>query len=379
MTPTPWKKSPAYPNSSYLDSWTSNITKDGFFVAFVYGHTKEEADTNAQMIITSVNNFNSMQAALNSIASTTITNTALQSAKSIAASALDIKAEPIPLFTNTYWCTKKPLVELPNSNELVKELVNQTTWGGKAWINYYEYSTPLYFVNSSTPKYPLQIIQNGKPLGGLKLYEECIKGVPIPSNAVPAAGNDKTITIIDVDTKKLYDFWLFENNNGNYQAAWGGILNNVDTDGTMPMPGGERWGATATGLPAIAGTILYSELEKGVIPHALAFAIPKCKNISVAPATGNDGQVDGLIPQGTKFQFPKDIEINPTWAPIMKMMVTAVRDYGMYLRDTSYAVNFYAEDVSQYKDKPYWFFFGEMQIWDLMPQFPWNKLKAVNF
>ena len=50
------------------------------------------------------------------------------------------------------------------------------------------------------------------------------------------------------------------------------------------------WGSTATSLPAIAGTMMISELKSGVIPHALAMNIPWAKPKTYSwPAQRSDG------------------------------------------------------------------------------------------
>ena len=48
--------------------------------------------------------------------------------------------------------------------------------------------------------------------------------------------------------------------------------------------------------------------------------------------------------------FKKDIFIDPALTPLTKMLIVAVRDHGMILRDTTQAngVAFYAEDTTQF-------------------------------
>ncbi len=271
-----------------------------------------------------------------------------------------------------------------NSTNLVKNLIYNTTLAAP-WINTKGYTTTYYTVNSSTLKVPVAIVKNGVRLTWSKLYQDSMKGVPVPAGALASAGTDAQITIYDVTTDTLYEYWRFKKVDGKWQAAWGGILKNASTSaGIMPTVinssgGKEYWGATATGLPVIAGTILPKELKAGVIPHALAFAIPYPKTTFVWPATRSDGSSTSpnAIPEGMRFRFPANIYIDPNWTPIMRMMVIAVRDYGMILRDKAGAATFYAQDWSTYSQNPYTPYYGGRASWNIMPQFPWSKLRAV--
>ncbi len=274
-----------------------------------------------------------------------------------------------------------------NSYTIVSHLVAQTKIAAP-WFNTAKYSTPYYIVDSSvTPKVSVSIVKNGVTMSYTKLHTESIKGVPIPAGAVPAAGTDGHITIYDKATDKLYEYWQLKNVNGKWQASWGGILANASTsNGVMPTVtnaagGKEAWGATATGLSAIGGTIFLKDLKAGKIPHALALAIPYLtKGMFKSPATRTDGYITGgnSIPAGTRFKFPASVYIDPSWSPLMKMMVTAIRDYGVVLRDTAGAVTFFGEDPKQYgSGDPYAAYYGGQPKWSVMTQFPWSKLQVI--
>ncbi|MBI4432328.1 MAG: hypothetical protein HY592_02455 [Candidatus Omnitrophica bacterium] len=300
------------------------------------------------------------------------------------------KTIPDMLFSDTsFWKTHLTDNEQIHSNSAnyVNELIAQTQLQWGTWINTNRYSTPLYIVDSSTQRVPVSIVQNGVTLTWTVLHVETQKGVPIPVNALPAAGTDGHITIYDKSTDTLYEFWKFQNVNGQWQANWGGIIENASqSNGVMPIKinangSKEYWGATASGLPAIGGTMLLEELAAGVIEHALAFAIPTPKaGVFVDPANRTDGTstVANAIPEGMTFRFPADTQIDPNWTPMMKMMVTAVRDYGMILRDRAGAVVFYGEDWTQYgSTNPYTQYYGGKSLTDVMKEFPWDKLQVV--
>lgn len=301
---------------------------------------------------------------------------------------------PKMLFDKTsFWNTQliNPFIS-PKSKEFVTEFTRNWNLAGP-WINTNRYSTPLYIVDGSTPRVPVTIIKAGIPLTTTNLYKECEKGVPIPVGTIPAAGTDGTCTIWDKQNDIIYEFWQLKSvptakNPTGWQATWGAIIHGVSYNegiiATVKNSAGglEYQGATATSLPAIAGTMLLEELSSGIIQHALAFAIVEpIRVVFKWPALRTDGW--GINPlcmaEGQRFTFPKDISINPNWCPMIKMMVTAIRDYGMVLRDRAGSVVFFGEDPTQYKlpTDPYKQYYGGKELWDVMKQFPIDSLQAL--
>lgn len=287
--------------------------------------------------------------------------------------------------TSSFWNTKNHTSVHSNSWGLVQELLRQTRLAAP-WLNTNMYSTPLYIVNSSTPKVPVSIVSGGRTMSWTKLHVDSMKGVPIPSNAVAAGGTDGHITIWDTSTNKLYEYWQLKKNwSGKWQASWGGIIENAsNSSGVMPIVknsqgGTEYWGATGSGLAAIGGTILIKELKAGRIPHALAMAIPYAKYGFVAPANRSDGglRTTNAIAEGTRFKLPSWTTIDSSWPPILKMIVTAARDYGIIVRDQAGAVTLYAEDSRQYGSSPYPAYYGGLALDKVMAKFPWSKLQVT--
>lgn len=276
-----------------------------------------------------------------------------------------------------------------NSDELVADLIAQTKISLKPTINYKQYTTPFYIVDDTIVRVPVTV--TGKT--GSTLHKEFQKGVPIPANAVASAPSegDCHLTVFHQPSGKLWEFYKFKRSStGQCSCSWGGIIEDVKKSNGVVQPmmnaSGkmELTGASATSLPVCGGMIFLKELKAWQIPHMLAMAIPNPAPTFIAPALRTDGNTStskGKIPAGQIFKFPQDIVLDPKWVPIITMMVVAGRDYGMIVRDKSGCVNFYAEDVRQYgfKTDPYLEFFDSKPIADVMKQFPWSKLKAVNF
>jgi hypothetical protein len=287
--------------------------------------------------------------------------------------------------TTSFWNTKGHTTVKAISAGMVAELVRQTKMA-TPWMNTTMYSTPFYVVNSSTPKVPVAIVKNGSTMTWTKLHVDSMKGVPIPAGAMAAGGTDGHITVWDTSTNKLYEYWqLKKNSAGKWQASWGGIIENAsNSNGVMPIVknaagGAEYWGATGSGLAAIGGTILVKELKAGRIPHALAMAIPYAARGYVSPANRGDGGATGTyaIPEGSRFKLPASTYIDPAWPPMLKMIVTAARDYGIIVRDQAGAVTLFGEDPKQYGSNPFTSYYGGMQLGTMMGKFPWSKLQVT--
>ena len=88
---------------------------------------------------------------------------------------------------------------------------------------------------------------------------------------------------------------------------------------------GEHVGERATGLCGIGGLTLRSELQAGVIPHALSFspeAYSVKKGYPVWPGLQSDGaSTNANAPrEGQRLALPIDTVIDKTWPPILKML-----------------------------------------------------------
>ncbi len=378
-----------YTQTSYL----SNQTKSASLVRALRANTTllNKFNTKYQCVITAAGKTTDFQRDIlfGIVKSSTYSQTTFLNTLNGGTTVPTVPVSTGTLFSSTSFWNQKTVQSRTthwNSANFAAAIVADTKLASP-WIDTGPYSTPYYKVTSSTAKKPVYIVQNGVTLTYTALNAETSKGVPIPSNLAAASGTDGHVTIYDTSTDTLYEFWQMKYVNGRWQATWGGVLKNASTSkGVMPTVtnssgGKEYWGATATGLPVVAGTVLLKELQSGVIPHALAFAMINPGNKFVPPATRSDGpsSSSNAPPEGTTFRLPANTYIDPSWSPAIRMIAVAARDYGVVLRDTAGAVKFYMEDATQYGGSgvydPY---FGGLELWDVVKQFPWSKLQAVN-
>lgn len=252
---------------------------------------------------------------------------------------------------------------------------------GATGINITRYSLPNYEAKITDPLVTVVDVAHGNLTVQIR----------VPANAVPAAGTDSNMAILQPDGW-LYDLWV---------ARWNGTAR-IDTqrlgrcriDGTgcgpavrfngQLVPAGIR----AAGCSWLGGMIRKHEIDAGVIPHALALSLPgKWLRYDpppmygegsgehlwgergettgpvgygnyrgyVAPATEQDHgsawgdyTIGAGIPMGTRFVLPKTFDIS-TLNPQARMMAKAAQDYGVFIIDktdkTTWSM-FYAEPAA---------------------------------
>jgi hypothetical protein len=258
------------------------------------------------------------------------------------------------------------------STGLVAELGRQVAGYG-SWINTTQYSVPVYTVPRTQPTVNVKLDVTNPAL------QQGFSAVPLPANAQPAKGSDGHLTVHQPGTDRLWEFWrLAKYADGSWHARWGGAMTGVATNpGYFPSP----YGATATSLPLLGGLIRIDELRAGVIPHALALAIPEPKaSVFTWPAQRTDGTSTNpaAIPEGTRFRLDPGVNVDALpLLPAGKAIARAAQRYGMIVRDRAGAVTLYAEDPTPTGSNPYPALFGVKYADQLLKNFPWSRLQVV--
>jgi hypothetical protein len=250
-------------------------------------------------------------------------------------------------------------------------------------------TSPLYTVPADQASVRVQL--DDPTQWWRKRLQQAFDAVPIPDDAVPADSPDAHLTVWQPATDRLWEFFRARKLADGWHAAWGGAIKNVSSspgyydENSWPGLSGPHWGATATSLPVIAGTMLIDELQSGEIPHALALNIPWAKpDIYAWPAQRSDGRSTdpNAIPEGARFRLDPALDIDKLNLPPMTHMIAkAVQRYGMIVRDqTGQAVGFFAENFSQYGTNPYTGtngLFGGTPPNVLLRSFPWQHLQLL--
>jgi hypothetical protein len=223
-----------------------------------------------------------------------------------------------------------------------------------------------------SPKFPPETQQEGGPVT-----------VPSPASSVRPAmpsgtWSDGHLVLYDVDTFTEYDYWqattVWEGACQSHGAGWigttifeAGAVDFFDVRGTGANSD-TLSSARATGTPLLAGLILPEDVESGAIEHALEFAIPGPRNLSTDPfdplpsdyfypvsTTETDyySTNPNALAAGQRIRLKSQVvdddcyPINENdFAPITRMFLTALRNYGAYLVDNAGGFTFNAEEVT---------------------------------
>jgi len=259
------------------------------------------------------------------------------------------------------------------SGVVVAELARQASAG--ATINVGSYSTPVYTVPADQPTVMVRDIDDGF----LNEPGEFSWGpVPLPADATGAEGEDRHLVVWQPSTDTMWEFWDLQVTADGPTARHGARIPHVSTSpGTLPAP----YGATATGLPVIAGTVLAEDVARGRIDHALALAIPEPRREWLtAPATRTDGwstRPETPI-EGSHFRLDPTLDVDSLGLhPFVAMLAHAAQDYGLILRDKAGGVALFGEDPKGLDANP---FDAALQGADpsaLMRSFPWDRLQLL--
>jgi hypothetical protein len=283
-----------------------------------------------------------------------------------------------PFAASSFWnAPLSPTAALdPYSTSLVTDLRRQVdrdlALRHGPWINTTFYSTPIYRVPASQPTVHVTLDQWNPAL------QAAFDAVPIPPGARAAAGTDANMVVWQPATDTMWEFWLMRQAADGWHAKWGGRMTSVSTN---PGRYDNNWGAPATSLPQIGGTITLAELRAGRIDHALAMAVPEPRRgVFVWPARRTDGisASPQAIPEGTRFRLDPAVNLDSLALPRpTRILAEAAQRYGMVVRDKSANVTLYAEDPTPTGTDPYPALFDGLPPNKILQAFPWNRLVAL--
>jgi hypothetical protein len=251
-------------------------------------------------------------------------------------------------------------------------------------INYDDFSIPIGRMGTELASIPIVEYEGATGGNNAKLPADPSGAVdlPAPVGLVRPAGPQNTgadghLVLYRPDRYLAYDYWQATTATDSEGNSLGGgqlgpiilaagtvDLFTVHGPGTNPRG---MYSARASGVPLLAGLILPEDVESGSIDHALAFALPGMRN--TAPNTDDPIPEDIFYPAATtettyinrhplSLAGGERIRLKPSLvnesgapldetvlAPITRMFLAALRDYGAYVVDNGGGFSFYAEDV----------------------------------
>ena len=296
-------------------------------------------------------------------------------------------AEPLRLFSEKSVFNQQLPASVPiaaNSGQMVANFVSQVhKYYGHVVVNTTEWSTPVYTVGAEQPK--LKLVGESsicpRPEGVWSAFQSQIEAVPLPPNALPAAGTDKEVVVWQPSTGHLWELWRVLEESGHWTACWGGEMTNAHTgNGIFPAP----FGAGASGLSLLGGQIHLEDLEHGAINHALEVLMPDTANGTfVWPADRTDGTSTAAdaIPEGTRFRLSPSLNLASLHlsAPALEI-ATAIQRYGMIVADTAGSVALSAQDPTpmMHEGKPNPYTTLLPSPYTALEAIPWSDLEAVS-
>jgi hypothetical protein len=287
----------------------------------------------------------------------------------------------------------------PNSASVVAGLEQQVD-SEATGIATASYGTRIYTVGANQPTVHVSLVEITDPA-----LQKAFDAVPIPKDARPAPGTDGYLVVYQPSTDTMWEFWKASRDaGGHWTARWGGRMLDVSTNPgyyrNIVDPAGQvleqaTWGAPATSLPLVGGTMLISELRAGTINHALALLVhDTCAGEWSFPAQRTDGNMiddPSCIPEGAHFRLDPNLNLASLHLPhFVYMMAVAAQRYGVIVDDRTAGVGFRAEDPAQFEARygynPY---FGRrlkpgtagalFNKWpaQLVHDFPWSHLQLL--
>jgi hypothetical protein len=253
------------------------------------------------------------------------------------------------------------------------------------WINTTSYSVPIYTVPAGQPTIAVELTHHSADAALSAAWRE----VPLPANAHPAAGSDGDLVVWQPSSQRMWEFWKLAHVNGSWQANWGGAMRDTPSQrgvyGPWAWPGAKTyWGASASSLSLIGGLITLDDLQRGVIDHALAMAVPSARAETYAsPAQRDDGtsHLDTSLPEGARLRLNPNLDLTQLHLPEPTLTIArAAQRYGIFVTDSASNVAFYGQDPTPTGANPYRGpagLFAGMSPLALLATFPWSQLEVV--
>lgn len=278
----------------------------------------------------------------------------------------------------------------PGSRELIGSLESEIAredslpGGPSETIDTTSYSVPIYTVAAGQPTVP--VVLEGTPHPTLSA---AWSSVPIPAGAQPASGTDGDLVVWQPSRDRMWEFWRAVHESNGWHARWGGAIQHVSANAgvydTEAWPGATPWwGVTASSLAVVGGLVTFEDLAAGKIDHALAVSIPNVRAaVFAAPAQRTDGTSASplALPEGTHLRLDPSLDLGALHLPPLTLLLAqAAQRYGIFVRDRSPNVDFYAQDPTPLGLNPYvgpGGFFRGRSANQLAAAFPWSHLEVL--
>ena len=298
------------------------------------------------------------------------------------------KAGEVVFSPGSFWYQAIPAdVPLhPQSADFMNEFLRQkSAYYGTVNLNTREYASPVYTVGADVATVKVKEWDCQKK--GFSSPELAAQwtAVPIPGHALPSKGTDAEMTIYQPSTDTVWEFWQARKVNGEWQACWGGRLQNASQSNGV-FPG--HYGTTATSLPFLGGQITAEELSRGEINHAIGISLVEAEDHSIFswPANRSDGlnpnNAPNRIPEGLRFRLDPTVDVDSLkMSKAGKAIAKAAQKYGFVVWDKAGALSIRMQNSLSYttlgQTDPYPALFEGKPNYAVLNGFPWHRLQFL--
>lgn len=266
---------------------------------------------------------------------------------------------------NSFW--NQPIVENPEIDSLSDHwigLLKTDPSGNNFGINTTKWTVPVYEVNEQTPGYTIgyHYLSEEEKVHWKTGRERFGHGpgfgedVPIPDQAAPDPQEDAHMALVDRKNMIAWDMWGLRKMEDGSWISNTGMKYPIDGDGVFrtgdfEIINGEsihfHGPSRASGVPAIAGLIMFEEVMQGEIRHKLSCATRfNALQEFVYPAAWTDGYLEGGIPEGAVIQLDPELDLDQfDLTEGEKVVARAIQKYGMVVVDNAGGSPIYAEGL----------------------------------
>lgn len=240
-------------------------------------------------------------------------------------------------------------------------------------VDTYDFGVTVRTASASDPKYQISFTAGwGNPFGSTL--------VPIPAGTPVPPGSDGHVVIIDPTQNKVFALWQ-ANLSGTTKTASYGAMVDLNGDGRETVGT-----STGSGLSRLAGIIRLSEMQAGVIPHALFFStdIATAGGVFRYPATTTDGSNGAgssvTISEGTRVQLDPSINLSaiPGISQAEIVIGTALQQYGAYCGDNGGARMAFIAEYEGANPGPTYAAKGLTYDYFNLSNIPWGSLRVLS-
>lgn len=235
-----------------------------------------------------------------------------------------------------------------------------------------KHGLPVYDAQADTPVRTITVTRRDRP----DLKDQQIR---VPAGAMPNTGANRSLVVLDWTTRRAWELYRFD---------WLGEAVRVESGGWVGFDGMgiPKPASGYAGGSYLAGLLRVRELERGFIPHALAFGTRYARRGTWRhPAQQTDGKLTGAdtIPVGARIQLDPAVDLDaiPGLTPGERTIAEALQTYGAYCVGASGEPFLFfcerAPDAGTSDPGAVYSANGFSEDGATLPHIPWDRLRVL--